>query len=82
MCYCACVYSTHDQLHPLLSKQGCFWLTRKPLGYAPNIAGNFRAVQIFLRFRGRAVNVKINWYRNSHTPVFHMQSLLVRVVRH
>ncbi len=39
------------------------------------IAGNFRVVQIFAFFEGRAVNAKIKIGRNSHAPVFHMQSL-------
>ena len=32
-------------------------------------------VQIFAFFEGRAVNAKIKTGRNSHVPVFHMQSL-------
>ena len=39
------------------------------------IAGKFRAAQIFAFFEGGAVNAKIKTGRNSHTPVFHMQSL-------
>ncbi len=37
--------------------------------------GNIRVVQIFAFFEGRAVNAKIKTGRNSHAPVFHMQSL-------
>ncbi len=39
------------------------------------VAGNFRVVQIFAFFEGRAVNAKIRTGRNAHAPVFHMQSL-------
>ncbi len=41
------------------------------------LTGNFRAVQIFTFFEGRAVNAKIKTGINSHELVFYMQSLLV-----
>ncbi len=41
------------------------------------LTGNFRAVQIFTFFEGRAVNAKIKTGINSHESVFYMQSLLV-----
>ncbi len=41
------------------------------------IAGNFREVQNFAFFEGRAVNAKIKTGINSHTLVFHMQIKLL-----
>ena len=36
--------------------------------------GNFRGMQTFVFFEGRAVNAKIKTRINSHALVFHMQS--------